>query len=193
MKFFFFQCAKQSSRFLAQILIIMESLMLDKYKRLIEESIAYKAVLPSSAWLAHTFDSFVAAFYEKPQKDDLAYFKKWEREKILSLGLASAPDPLKRSRAKNIRFRSWHQEKAQSLGLSTPSAPKSPPQPVQFSLHKPALPTFKPSFSLNIAKIRQLNLRLQTLMEGKIEPHQVIDKMVPEKAGEDFFKTLGYE
>lgn len=151
--------------------------MVDKRKRL-SGKLARNAALPRHALLIHAF-KLIVALYKKTQHDKLAHFKKWEREKIVNLGLADYPLPLTHSPSKDITLTSWHREKIANFGLTASHAAKSSPPIV----HQP-----KENHSDSDAKFTPKISPVQTWKKDQNQTGFKSDNSI-----DDFFKILGYE
>lgn len=151
--------------------------MVDKRKRLSEKPV-HNAALRRRALLIRAIKSIIA-FYKKTQHDKLAHFKKWEREKIVNLGLAAHPLPPSHSPAKDIAFTSWDREKVSNFGLTSARVVKN----AHRSQH---LPKEKQTH-----QNQDLTPKISPVQAWKKEQNQT--SLKNDKAVDDFFKILGYE
>lgn len=160
--------------------------MINKRKPSSGKSMQYSTALPRRALLFRAIEVLLSLFYKKSHIDKEEHFKRWEREKIVNLGLASHPVPTKYSSAKEIALKSWDREKVSNFGLSTPRVAKN----VHRTEH---LPQEKPIE-------RDLTPKIAPVQSWKKTPKpNVIEKTLPANANnlgdsiDDFFKVLGYE
>lgn len=152
--------------------------MMNKRQRLSDKTKLNSPVSQRHALLISIFN-LIAVLYKKSHPDKLAHFKKWEREKIVNLGLAAHSLPPTHSPTKDIAFKSWHREKITNFGLTATSIAKKIPSPV----HQP----------------KQKSADADTKLTPKISPVQNWKKdqnqnsFKNDNTIDDFFKILGYE
>lgn len=150
--------------------------MVDKRKRLSEKPLHNNAGVRRRALLFRAIE-LIITFYKKKQEDKLAHFKKWEREKIVNLGLSDHPLSPNPSPAKDISFSSWDYEKVSNFGLSKPHVVKN--------FHRDKhLPREKQSDE-------KLTPKIAPAKAWKNDQNQTSFKN--DKPVDDFFKILGYE
>ena len=150
--------------------------MIDRRKRS-GEKLAYGVALPRRALLIRAIELLLSAFYKKTHPDKLARTKKWEREKIVNLGLTNHPLPPVLSAARDISFSSWNYEKVSSFGLSTPHEVKNSHR----SEHQPKERLSDADLTPKISPV-QIKKKNQTQISSKND-----------NSIDDFFKILGYE
>lgn len=151
--------------------------MIDKPKRFSGKPVQKSAGLHNRALLIRIIELLIRLFYKKPPHDRLAHFKKWEREKIVNLGLADHPLPPQNSPAKDIAFSSWDYEKVANFGLTTPRTVKN----IHRSQHQSKERLLDTDLTPKIAPV-QMKKKSQTQISLKND-----------NAIDDFFKILGYE
>jgi hypothetical protein len=69
------------------------------------------------AWSISAIELLISVFYKKNAQQELASFKKWEREKKMDLGLARCAPRSNDSIGSDIYFSSWKNEKKTQFGL----------------------------------------------------------------------------
>lgn len=151
--------------------------MVDKLKRSSGKPVQYSAALHHRVLLIRAIELLLTLFYKKMYPDKLAHVKKWEREKIVNLGLADYPLPPKNSPAKDISFTSWDSEKVSNFGLTAARAVKN----IHRSQHQPKEKLSDKNLTPKIAPV-QINKKSQTQIGLKND-----------NSIDDFFKILGYE
>ncbi len=146
-------------------------------KRSSGKPVQYNTALHHRALLIRAIELLLTLFYKKTHPDKLAHIKKWEREKIVNLGLADYPLPPKTSPAKDISFTSWDSEKVSNFGLTGAHAVKN----AHRSQHQPKEKLSDTNLTPKIAPV-QIKKKSQTQIGLKND-----------NAIDDFFKILGYE